>query len=94
VIKGIGHKKVEITNEEYLYYLELVKRYSNETHSGEDYFVDLFQTDKSNNISVITPTNNVPWVILFFVQNLMINQRLRINDSKIDELERKIDGRK
>lgn len=76
MIKGIGYQKVDITQDEFDYYKELVKAYTDDTHKGEDFFVDLFEADKNGIITIIKPTRSIPWAVLFFVQNLMINQRL------------------
>jgi hypothetical protein len=90
MIKGIALKKVEVTEEEYSYYKQLVKQYTNEKNKGEGYFENLFETDKEGKITLIKPTKSIPWEIMFFVQNLMINQWLRSYDSRISKLEKGI----
>lgn len=75
-MKAMGYSKVDITDDEFQYYKSLVKRYG-----GEHYFSDLFKSDDEGYITLITPKNAVPWEILFFIQNVMINQRLRVIDS-------------
>lgn len=87
MIKGIDNKKVNLSDLEYEYYKTLIKEY------GSDSFNDLFDTNKDGIISIIKPTKSVPWVILFFIQNIMINQQLRSNEVRIKELEKTI-GRK
>lgn len=74
-MKAMGYKPVDMADEEFAYYKALVKKYN-----GEQHFVDLFQTDEEGFITLLTPKNAVPWEILFFVQNVMINQRLRVID--------------
>jgi len=70
----IGGKTVDISDEEYKYYNELVK------HFGSECFEDLFEVDNDGFISIITPIKNIPWSVLFFSQQVMVNQRLRIID--------------
>jgi len=79
-MKVIDHQKVDITDEEYEYYQELVKQFTDENNKGTDYFKGLFRTDEDGFITIIKPTKTVPWAVLFFVQQVMITQRLRIFD--------------
>jgi len=88
MIKGIALKRVDITDQEYTYYEELVKQYTTDETDGSSYFVDLFDTDKYGKITLIRPTKNIPWAVLFFIQNLMINQWLRSYDSRISNIEK------
>lgn len=76
----MGYKQVDITNEEYAYYRQLVKYHSDEKTNGEEYFRDLFEVDDDGFITFIAPKGSIPWGILFFIQNVMINQRLRVID--------------
>jgi len=85
MIKGISLRKVEITEQEYGYYLELEKQYS-----GLGYFDDLFETNDNGIIQLIKTTKSIPWSVLFFVQNLMINQHLRQFDGRITDIEKKL----
>lgn len=69
-----------MTDQEFDYYKELVKQCSVDGVKGQDYFRGLFKTDNEGYITLITPTQSIPWAILFFVQQLMISQRLRVID--------------
>lgn len=80
----IDHYKVEMSEEEIIYYNEL-----SEIH-GKDCFSKLFKTDQDGIILIIKPTKTVPLAVLFFMQNLMINQHLRIFDTRIAEVEHKV----
>jgi hypothetical protein len=84
MIKGIDNKKVDITEVEYKYYQELVKK------CGADSFSDLFETDEEGRITIVRPTKSISWDVMFFVQNLMINQHMRSNDKRISALEKAI----
>ena len=66
---------------EFDYYKHLVKSFSDENTNGNIYFKDLFESDDSGLITLVKTEKSVPWAILFFVQQIMINQRLRLNDS-------------
>jgi len=87
-MKAIDYKKVDMTDEEWKYYQGLIVQYTDDTHKGSEYFRDLFETDDNGIITIIKPVKSIPWAVLFFVQNVMINQRLRSNDQRLDEIER------
>lgn len=90
MIKAIDYKKIDLTEVEYRFYQELVKQYTDDSHKGSDYFHDLFDTDDDGIITIIKPIKSIPWAILFFVQNVMINQKLRSNDQRIDAIEKQL----
>lgn len=83
MIIGIDNRKIDLTDQEIEYYNSLVKEW------GKEYFSDLFETDNKGYITIIKPIKDVPWVVLFFMQNVMINQQLRSNDERIRALEKK-----
>ena len=86
-MKSIDYKKIDITDDEYNYYLELVKQFTNseENLDGKEYFRGLFETDKDGFIVLIKTEKSVPWSILFFVQQIMLSQRIRENDKYLQK---------
>ena len=88
-MKVIDYKKIDITDEEFDYYKQLVTQHTTPIFAGTDYFKGLFETDDEGFIYMITPKQSIPWEVLFFIQQVMINQRLRV----IDTL-RKMDNKK
>ncbi len=83
---GIDFQEVDISEEEYEYYKEILKQLGN---GAKDHFKDLFYADDRGFITIIKPKNNVPWIVLFFIQQLMISQRLRIIDDFVLKQEKK-----
>lgn len=81
----IDYQKVDITDEEFAYYKQLVANFTSEEVKGESYFKNLFKTDEKGFIMTIAPQGSIPWAVLFFVQQVMINQRLRIIDNFFKE---------
>lgn len=81
MFKIIDYKKVEMISEEYSYYQKIVEEYSSES------FRDLFDVDDDGCINLIKPPlkKSVPWVVIFFLQNLMLNQRIRRMERKVAE---------
>lgn len=90
MIRAIGLRKIDVTEEEIKYYQELVVKYSEEGVKGSSYFEELFETDKNGIITIIKPKSNLPWEILFFVQNIMISQHLRRYEARIIDIEKRI----
>lgn len=89
MIKAIANQKLDLIQEEYEYYLELEKVF------GKDAFLGLFKTNKKGRITSVIPshTNPTAMVLIFFLLNVMLNQRLRSVDSwssKIENLESRI----
>ena len=90
-MKVIDFQKIDLTDIEYAAYQELVKRNTSDLYgSGEQYFRDLFKTDGDGIIMEIAPKNGLPWEILFWTQNIMINQRLEVMSRKVESLQKKI----
>ena len=95
-MRSIDYKKVNLSDEEFEYYNELVKQFAEPEHGlkGDECFRDLFETDADGNIILIVPKRTIPWVALHFVQQVQISQRLRVMDGlsgKIKQLEKRIE---
>ena len=90
----IDFKSVDMEPEEYEYYLSLVEEFTIGGYSGKEQFRGMFEVDDDGCIKIIKPPlkKEVGWAIILFLQNLMINQRLRRMEKKIAEMlnERKI----
>jgi len=80
-MKVIDYQNVDMTDQEFEYYQELIKQCSTDKIKGQEYFKGLFKTDDQGFITLITPNKSIPWAILFFIQQIMISQRLRIIDN-------------
>ena len=94
MIRAIDFQKVEMSDEEFKYYQELVQKLTTDGIKGSDYFRDLFQTDDNGLITIIKPSKPVPWDVIFFTQNLLVNQQLRSYDARIKLIEDKVNGAK
>lgn len=84
----IDFKSVDMEPEEFEYYQKLIQEFTYGSYSGKDQFHDIFNTDDDGCITFIHPPlkKEVGWAILVFLQNLMINQRLRRMERKIMEI--------
>jgi len=83
MFKVISNQKVDVSKDEYDYYLELEKVF------GKDSFSGLIKTNDKGHITSILPpiSSTVPVVLILFFQNLMFNQRLRSFEKWINEQE-------
>jgi hypothetical protein len=83
----VDYKEVEMSDEEFSYYQQIVKEFSDGMYSGKEQFRDTFDVDDNGCITLIRPPlkKQVAWVVLLFLQNLMINQRIRLMEKRITE---------
>ena len=84
MIKAVANQKLDLSKEEYNYYLELEKSF------GKDAFIGLFRTnDKGHIISVMPPqAGPTAMILIFFLLNVMFNQRLRSFDDWMGQIEK------
>lgn len=90
MIRAVGNKRLELSDNEFEYCRSLREQF------GSSSFVGLFETDNNGIITFINPpvNKNVPLGVIFFLLNVMMNQRIRVLDGKINkvlDLEIKVD---
>lgn len=88
MIRVIDHKAVDMTDEEFEYYNKIIEEFTYGIHNGKEQFHDIFDVDDDGCILLIRPSlkKQVAWAAIMFLQNLMINQRLRRMETKIKEI--------
>lgn len=88
MIKAVANKRLDLTKDEYDYYLELEKNF------GREAFYELFDTDDNGIITAITPSPAQPtaMLLIFFLLNVMHNQKLRKMESWVEKID-KLDAR-
>ena len=86
MIRAVANKRLDLSEDEYKYYLSLVETF------GQEDFVGLFATDKNGQIVSITPPvdRQVSLGVIFFILNVMMNQRLRALGSLVEKNEKKV----
>ena len=82
MIRAIANKRIDLTDSEYKVYNEI----SNMV--GKSEFFDLFDTDDNGKIKSVFPPidKQVSMVVVYFLFNVMINQRVRAFDSLISDV--------
>lgn len=75
----IDNKKIDLTNDEWLMYENIVKSYTTITNKGEDLFIDLFETDDNGLIIFLKPPSKrqTSFEIFLFLMSVMTQQHLR-----------------
>jgi len=90
LIRAVGNKRLELSDSEFGYLCGLRDKF------GEQEFVGLFETDKNGMILSVNPPVNkkTSLGVIYFLLNVMMNQRVRVLDAKINkvtDLEIKVD---
>lgn len=87
MIKAIANQKLDLSPEEYSYYLELEKIF------GKNDFIDLFKTDGNGQIISVMPstTSSTAMILIYFLLNVMFNQRLRRLDQWMLKIEQEVE---
>jgi hypothetical protein len=85
-LRVVDYKQVDMEDEEFEYYKKLTKSFDYGHYQGTEMFHDVFEVEGDGCIAFINPPigKQVAWSVLFFLQNLMINQRLRRIERKFD----------
>ncbi len=86
MIRAVDNKRLELNSEEYGYYLKLIDSF------GEEDFRGLFTSDRNGQITSITPPvdRQISLGVIFFILNVMMNQRLRSLGSAVKKNEKKV----
>ena len=86
MIRAVNNKRLDLNADEYKYYLSLTENF------GPQDFVGLFTADKNGQITSITPPvdRQISLGVIFFILNVMMNQRLRALGSLIEKNEEKV----
>jgi len=87
LIRAVGNKRLDLNDTEYRYYLQIREAV------GERDFVGLFETDKNGLITGIMPQvgQRINIMVIYFILNVMVNQRVRILEGSIKKVENFID---
>ena len=83
MIRAVGNKRLDLTDPEFLVYEKISELV------GKNEFCDLFDTDNNGKIISVFPPIDKPvsMVVVYFLFNVMINQRVRVFDSLIQDVD-------
>lgn len=94
--RAVDHKALDMSDLEHAEYLKIVAAFTAESVKGSEYFHDAFDVDEDGCITMIRPPvgRQIPWAVIVFLQNLMINQqerrRDRVMEHRLAEIEKKV----
>lgn len=76
----IDNKKIDLTNDEWNMYQNIVKSYTTLTNKGEDLFIDLFETDEAGIITFLKPPSKrqTSFEVYLFLMSVMQHQHIRL----------------
>jgi hypothetical protein len=88
MIKVINNQKVDMTNDEWNMYQNIVNSYTTLTNKGEDYFDDLFHSNDDGIIIFLKPPSHrqTSMEIFCFLMSLMQHQQLRLMHRQVNDI--------
>ena len=89
MIRAVANKPLDLSDDEFAYYMQIVEAF------GDNIFQETFETDEESNspqhgwITIVKPplNKNLPIGVVFFLFNVMLNQRVRKFDDMIIKFE-------
>lgn len=90
MIRAVANKPLDLSDDEFEYYMQIVEAF------GQNVFQDTFETEEDPDspqhgwITMVKPPFNqsLPMGVIFFLFNVMLNQRVR----KFDTIMLKLEG--
>jgi hypothetical protein len=88
MIRVVDNKKLDMTEDEWMLYQKIVHSYTTLSNKGEDYFIDLFETNEEGIIIFLKPPSRrqTSLEVFLFLMSLMQHQHLRLMHQQIDEV--------
>lgn len=89
----IDHKKIDLTTDEWNMYQQIVDSYTKAPYQkGEDYFIDLFETDSEGIIIFLKPPSQrqTSLEIFLFLMCVMQHQHIRLMYKQIEDLSKQL----
>ena len=77
-----------MTEDEWMLYQKIVSSYTTISNKGEDYFIDLFETNNDGIIIFLKPPSRrqTSLEVFLFLMSLMQHQHLRLMHQQVDEI--------
>lgn len=86
-IRVVDNKKVDMTDDEWAMYNNIVKSYTDITGKGEDLFIDLFEANNDGIIIFLKPPSKrrTSLEVFLFLMAVMQHQHLRLMHEQVDQ---------
>lgn len=87
-IRVIDNKKVDLTEDEWTMYQNIVQSYTTHTNKGEDLFIDLFETNNDGIIIFLKPPSKrqTSFEVFLFLIALFQHQHLRLMHNQVSDI--------
>lgn len=87
-LRVIDNKKIDLTNDEWNMYQQIVKSYTTSTNKGEDLFIDLFETDDNGIMVFLKPPSKrqTSMEVFLFLMSVFQHQHLRVMYGQINDV--------
>lgn len=87
-MKIIDNRKINLTEDEYLMYIQICRSYDRPSYKGEELFNGLFETSDDGTIIFLRPpsSRHTSMEAIIYLQIIMMNQQLRNMNTKIDNV--------
>ena len=92
----IDNKKVDLTDDEYKMYKNIVESYTIPPYQkGEDFFVDLFEVDENGIIVFLKPPSQrqVSLEIFLFCMSIQSHQHMRRMEKQVSEMCQRVEDK-
>ncbi len=86
-IRVVDNKKLDMTDDEWTMYQQIIKSYTTISNKGEDLFMELFETDDEGIIVFLRPPSKrqTSLQVFLFLMALMQHQHLRSMRKQVTE---------
>ena len=84
----IDNKKIDMTDSEWTMYQKIVQSYTSPTNKGEDYFIDLFETNDDGIITFLKPPSRrqTSLEVFLFLMSLFQHQHIRLMHNAVSDI--------
>jgi len=84
----IDNKKINLTQDEWELYQNIVKSYTTSTNKGEDLFIDLFESNDDGIIIFLKPPSKrqISFEIFLFLISVFSHQHIRVVHSEVFDI--------
>jgi hypothetical protein len=91
-IRIVDHQPLDMTDQEYVLYQNIVKSYTHGQNNGETLFSGLFESDGNGTITLLVPPTKqrTTLEVFLFLMTVSQNQHMRLMHAEIDNLARQI----
>ena|ERR1035437_2171173 len=88
MIRIVDNKKIDMSDSEWDMYQKICKSYTTISNNGEDYFIDLFETNDDGIIIFLKPPSKRQTSLEIFLclMSLMCHQHMRIMHNEISDV--------